>query len=728
MSNNEYKNGIDQNTILYLRGDSFTDLSFNPKVVKNSGCTTTSSEAIRVTHGKKLTLKGDTDFTFNFNDFTVEFWLNVLSLQSYWYPIFISNKGQKDFTFYISNSGDVRIDLNDVFGNFSLIEGASGFKFSNHLNEWVHFAFVGENKDIYVYVNGIKTYKGTRTLGIQMTNMILGYDQYYPNNGINCDYKSFRVSNIARYTENFELPTQPCTSVNITDIEFNNNNISCQVYKGSDNESISKVDVLLNGDVIKSLTENYDNIDIIEGNLSYGNNEIEVRAYYYNDYYVNKKYNYYKDMNLETINPLTNLAVSSDLVTIKNRISEINAINKVINSNLKVLLESKGFDCGDTPRLSKMVEMVKELDNNNSAEVTEYINKINALQLEASTNRGNLATVLTDEGVELTGEETMAELIVKVNELNNVNIPTWVDTKKGISIKASSIPSARTGFGIAYVDGYIYTIGGYNNTAQNNSLPKAIYRYSVNENTWELMNGTSGVFATVQYGGYYNHTSSAVGTVIYSFAGRYYNINNQGTYIGGADDSSIRAYDTLTDTTTGLGNLSVSTATSSGRLISCAYGTDIYCFGGSYTSNGTNYNLNILYNTLTNTCTRKLNMPAHRSHPCVGEVEGLLYCIGGGYGTMHNTNYCYDPLTNSWSEKTTMPGTSVYSNSVTMNKKIYIISEKLSVCYDPINDEWSDMTVLTNERLLPGLATDGERIYAIGGNGPVNTNECFIIR
>ena len=42
--------------------------------------------------------------------------------------------------------------------------------------------------------------------------------------------------------------------------------------------------------------------------------------------------------------------------------------------------------------------------------------QVTTLQLEATTNRGNLATVLTDEGVELTGDETLADLIVKTDE------------------------------------------------------------------------------------------------------------------------------------------------------------------------------------------------------------------------------------------------------------------------------------------------------------------------
>ena len=42
--------------------------------------------------------------------------------------------------------------------------------------------------------------------------------------------------------------------------------------------------------------------------------------------------------------------------------------------------------------------------------------QVTSLQAEATANRGNLATVLTDEGVELTGNETLADLIVKTDE------------------------------------------------------------------------------------------------------------------------------------------------------------------------------------------------------------------------------------------------------------------------------------------------------------------------
>ena len=41
---------------------------------------------------------------------------------------------------------------------------------------------------------------------------------------------------------------------------------------------------------------------------------------------------------------------------------------------------------------------------------------LQSLNVELTMNRGNLATVLTDEGVELTGDETLADLIVKTDE------------------------------------------------------------------------------------------------------------------------------------------------------------------------------------------------------------------------------------------------------------------------------------------------------------------------
>jgi hypothetical protein len=55
---------------------------------------------------------------------------------------------------------------------------------------------------------------------------------------------------------------------------------------------------------------------------------------------------------------------------------------------------SKGFEVGDNPRLSNMVKLVNELSNNNSAEITEYINRITELEedIDVINEKINLLT------------------------------------------------------------------------------------------------------------------------------------------------------------------------------------------------------------------------------------------------------------------------------------------------------------------------------------------------
>ena len=77
--------GIDNNTLLYLRGDSFTDLSPDPKTVDNNGVTLANDgifgKCFKFGSSKpymsisNLSLKGD---------YTIEFWMYNEGITNYW--------------------------------------------------------------------------------------------------------------------------------------------------------------------------------------------------------------------------------------------------------------------------------------------------------------------------------------------------------------------------------------------------------------------------------------------------------------------------------------------------------------------------------------------------------------------------------------------------------------------------------------------------------------------
>ena len=67
--------GIDNNTLLYLRGDSFTDLSSNNVLVTNQNCIL-ENNSIKFSDNSKLILNGIFDAEY-IGDFTVEFFIKL---------------------------------------------------------------------------------------------------------------------------------------------------------------------------------------------------------------------------------------------------------------------------------------------------------------------------------------------------------------------------------------------------------------------------------------------------------------------------------------------------------------------------------------------------------------------------------------------------------------------------------------------------------------------------
>ena len=153
--------------------------------------------------------------------------------------------------------------------------------------------------------------------------------------------------------------------------------------------SVNQVDILTNGRIIQSYTENLDSItyEFDETLMDWGYNEISIQVTYIanNETRIGiliSDIMYYREVILEELDPIVDLPSTATLKDIMQRFSVIESTNKSINNNLKALLISKGFEVGDTPRLSNMVKLVNELSNNNSAEITEYINRITALESE----------------------------------------------------------------------------------------------------------------------------------------------------------------------------------------------------------------------------------------------------------------------------------------------------------------------------------------------------------
>jgi N-acetylneuraminic acid mutarotase len=127
--------------------------------------------------------------------------------------------------------------------------------------------------------------------------------------------------------------------------------------------------------------------------------------------------------------------------------------------------------------------------------------------------------------------------------------------------------------------------------------------------------------------------------------------------------------------------------------------------------------------------TKKAEMPIKRIHHSTSVVAGKIYVIGGLY-TIGEWNPQwevltrvdeYDPLTDTWTRKADMPTVRAYTSTSVVNDKIYVFGDlgdkpvPIVEVYDPATDTWIEQTELpTKRRRFTTSVVDG-KIYVIGG-------------
>ena len=407
--------GIDNNTLLYLRGDSFKDLSLNPKAITNSSstikdnCYYINGFQQRV-HFGNLTLSGD---------FTIE---TMIYMGQYGYqfstPILTPGTNESTKHWLAIKNGTTAgnyVAKKIYFGTHGAQTGIIGSASIVTLNAWHHIALVRNNNSLMLFLDGVKEATVTYSNTIDVPSACFG-SYVTAEYAIDTKFYNYRISNVARYTENFTPPTKPYNAITIENLKIENNVLSCEV-KGTTNEVIDKVDILINNEIAYTMTSGFENIyEEVNEKLIYGDNSIEVRAYFYgyNTHYENSTYSYYKDVNLEEFEPIPELLNSASLKDLMKHLMKIDNANQAILNNLKTILEAKGFSI-ESPRLSTMVKLVKELDNNNSAEVTEYLNRIADLEDNINNNKRILCTALINKNIPCSEEDSFETLVSYIN-------------------------------------------------------------------------------------------------------------------------------------------------------------------------------------------------------------------------------------------------------------------------------------------------------------------------
>lgn len=199
---------FDTNTLLLLHCDDFNDTCDNYIVTNNS--VTISSEGkfgncfsinqSYITFNKSIELNCNTGFT-------IDFWIN---------PSRFDNQYQYHLS---SGLNFISYDKNKVYCSMCGIN--KDIFYVNEplaLNEFTHIAIVGENNVIKIFINGVlKASKDAinETQVFDTNNKFFIYQNGSTAHNPVCKIDEFRISNIARWQSDFEVPTKEYELVTI---------------------------------------------------------------------------------------------------------------------------------------------------------------------------------------------------------------------------------------------------------------------------------------------------------------------------------------------------------------------------------------------------------------------------------------------------------------------------------------------------------------------------------
>jgi N-acetylneuraminic acid mutarotase len=260
---------------------------------------------------------------------------------------------------------------------------------------------------------------------------------------------------------------------------------------------------------------------------------------------------------------------------------------------------------------------------------------------------------------------------------------------------ASKAPmqQARSGLGVAVVNGKIYAIGGSTRSGEVGTNEE----YDPATDTWTFkkpMPTPRASFATAVYQ-----------NKIYCIGGR----------VNEVYDPATDKWETKTPMPTARSSLKANVV--NGK---------IYLIGGvvpdsSAACGFSSVTLNEVYDPSTDSWTTKTPMPHVTSSGASVTVDGKIYVIGG-LGPEHpgeSLNQIYDPETDTWRLGATPPwgigyGVAGATAGVNAPKRIYCVYDGTQV-YDPINDIWTFGTDVPTGRMSFAVAVVDDRLYAMGG-------------
>jgi N-acetylneuraminic acid mutarotase len=296
-----------------------------------------------------------------------------------------------------------------------------------------------------------------------------------------------------------------------------------------------------------------------------------------------------------------------------------------------------------------------------------------------------------------------------------VTVPVWVSANAVADSWLSKTPmqQARSGLGVAAVNGKIYAIGGSNASGFMPSIPGSAVLFNSN------IDGITGV--TEEYDpatdSWIHRESMPTPRILFATAV----YQNKIYCIGGKTSSSVTGVTEVYDPATDMWENKTSMPTARDGLTANIVNGKIYLIGG-YPKR----TINEVYDPATDSWTAKTPAPTPLTFGFDTTTSAVfnnkVYVIGGlSQDQNYSLNQIYDTETDKWGYGASSPssvggGAAAATSGVLAPKRIYVIGGASNQVYDPKTDSWTTAADLPTDRYNFGVAAINDTLYVIGGH------------
>ncbi|MCC0638971.1 MULTISPECIES: LamG domain-containing protein [unclassified Clostridioides] len=296
---------IDEHTLLYLKAEDFTDSSFNNIDITPGGTQVIDDgyfgKCFNFTNINQRLRIPDGSYKLN-DEWTIDFRLYMNSLST---PTSFDILGKGYYQGGVNNGFVVRIESNGsmhvlLTNGSAIIKRVVALAGAIEFKTWQHICIIYKNCVLSLYIDG-KFISSLIDNDVDINgtgkDLILGCGwETDSTRTSNHRIDEFRISNVARWTENFEVPTEPYDyPCKIEILEQTEHHINFRVLINT--TTVNKVKVYVNNEIEKEYIDTFENLvfDIIyDEKYIIGKNEIKFVVEYNENKNIEEKVDHYR--------------------------------------------------------------------------------------------------------------------------------------------------------------------------------------------------------------------------------------------------------------------------------------------------------------------------------------------------------------------------------------------------------------------------------------------------